>query len=187
MKTSTQISKEDLDAFIEGSREAFEVVYNCYKQRVYFYALKLTKAEELAEEVTQDVFIRVWSNREKIDTQYSFSSFLFRVTHNHTLNVLKRLNYEQQAKERLAPKYRQGANVTEDTVVHDEYMSILSTAINLLPPKRKSIFDLSRTKGVSHDEIALKMGISKNTVKSQLVKATKFIKTYFIQEAGVAI
>lgn len=185
MKKSVQIATEDLKAFINGDRRAFGLIYSCYKDRVYFYALRLTKSEELAEEVLQDVFVRVWANREKIDTKYSFSSFLFRVAHNHTINILKRLSYEQTARERLAPHYRSGQNTTEDTVVHEEYMNILATAIDLLPPKRKSIFDLSRSKGVSHDEIALKMGISKNTVKSQLVKATKFIRTYFVEEAGV--
>lgn len=185
MNKSIQIATEDLQAFINGDRKAFGDIYSCYKDRVYFYALRLTKSEELAEEVLQDVFVRVWQHREKIDVKYSFSSFLFRVAHNHTINILKRLSYEQTARERLAPHYRDGHNLTEDTVIHDEYMSILATAINLLPPKRKNIFDLSRAKGISHDEIALKMGISKNTVKSQLVKATKFIRNYFIEEAGV--
>ncbi len=187
MKQPKNIPPECLDSFVKGCREAFERIYLDYKDRVYFYALKLTKSEDLAQEITQDVFVRIWTNREKIDTQYSFSSFVFRVTHNHTLNVLKRQNYEVTAKERMAPRYRTGINLTEDTVVHGEYMDILSKAVSLLPPKRKSIFNLSRTKGVSHDEIAIRMGISKNTVKSQLVKATKSIRAYFDREAGMAI
>jgi RNA polymerase sigma-70 factor (ECF subfamily) len=65
-------------------------------------------------------------------------------------------------------------------------MNLLKMAIDQLPPRRKTIFDLSRQKGISHDEIAHEMGISKNTVKSQLVKATKFIKVYLMKNGEVA-
>jgi len=187
MNKQIQISDEQLSRLISGDQHCFEKVYCCYKDRIYYYALKLTKSEELAEEVVQDVFIKIWTNREKIDTQYSFSSFVFRVAHNHAINILKRIAYEKVAKERISKTAISSVNDTEDNVIYKEYMEIMADAIEQLPPKRKSIFNLSRTRGISHDDIAYGMGISKNTVKSQLVKATKSIRTYFTLHSGIAV
>ena len=119
------------------------------------------------EEVVQDVFVKIWSKRKSIDPQYCFSSFIFRVAHNHTINILKRNTYEKVAKERISKTSASSVSDTEDKVIYKEYMGIMTKAIEQLPPKRKNIFNLSRTKGISHDEIAAEMGISKNTVKSQ--------------------
>lgn len=187
MSSQTQVSDADLSGLISGEMTCFEKVYSCYKDRIYYYALKLTKSEELAEEVVQDVFVKIWTSRKRIDTQYNFSSFVFRVAHNHAINILKRIAYEKMAKERLSKTAVSTATDTEDTVIYKEYMGIITDAIERLPPKRKNIFNLSRTDGVSHDEIALQMGISKNTVKSQLVKATKFIKNYFTLHSGLTL
>ncbi len=187
MTKQTQVSDAELAGLISGEMHCFEKVYEMYKDRIFYYALKLTKSEELAEEVVQDVFIKIWTNRKKIDPQYSFSSFVFRIAHNHAINILKRISYEKVAKERISKTATVSVSDTEDYVIFKEYMGIVADAIEQLPPKRKSIFNLSRTKGISHDDIACEMGISKNTVKSQLVKATKSIKTYFTLHSGVAL
>ena len=187
MSSQAQISDSDLEGLISGDKHCFERVYSCYKDGIYYYVLKLSKSEDIAEEVVQDVFIKIWSNREKINPEYSFVSFIFRVAHNHTVNILKRTAYEKVAKERLSKTSILSVNDTEDKVIYKEYMGIMAEAIDQLPPKRKSIFDLSRRKGISHDDIAITMGISKNTVKSHLVKATKFVRNYFTLYSGVAV
>ena len=187
MNQFEQVSNTVLTGFISGDMACFEEVYLCYKDRTYYYALKLTRSELLAEEVVQDVFVKIWSNREKIDLKYSFASFVFRVTHNHIINVLKRISYEKTVKDRFLKSSEICVSDTEDKVIYKEYMEILSKAIDQLPPRRKDVFNMSRNKGIGHDEIALEMGISKNTVKSQLVKATKSIRKYFSMHGELAI
>lgn len=187
MNDNQQPLLKEIYSFIEGDKGSFREIYLCYKDRIYYYALKITKSKELAEEVVQDVFVKLWANRAKIDTQYNFSSFVFKIAHNHAINILKRISYERTAHHRISRTYSTSTTNTEDTVVYNEYLLLMNNAVQLLPPKRKNIFNLSRTQGVSHDEIALMMGISKNTVKSQLVKATKFIRNYFATEAGMTL
>lgn len=187
MKHDIQIQKENLEGFIAGDRQCFKRIYNCYRDRVYAYTLKITKSHELSEEVVQDVFIKIWNNRSKINPEYSFSSFIFRVAHNHTINVLKRLRYDKIAKENISNSADTSVDDTDSKLILNEYLGIMKQAIDELPPKRKSIFNLSRIDGISHDKIADKMGISKNTVKSQLVKATKAIKIYFLNHADMAL
>ncbi|MEQ9423496.1 MAG: RNA polymerase sigma-70 factor [Cyclobacteriaceae bacterium] len=186
MKNQIELTSSEISGLINGDRCCFQKVYEAYKDRVYYYALKLTRSDDLAEEITQDVFVKLWSNRSKIDLAYSFSSFVFRVTHNHAINILKRNTYEKVVKERITKSSIVYTNDTEDKVIYKEYSNLMDRAIDLLPPKRKYIFNLSRTKGVSHDEIASEMGISKNTVKSQLVKATKSIRSYLVVHADLA-
>ncbi|CAN5606804.1 RNA polymerase sigma-70 factor [soil metagenome] len=187
MKYDSQIQKESLDGFIAGDRVCFERIYDCYRDRVYAYTFKITKSHELSEEVVQDVFIKIWNNRTKINPEFSFSSFIFRVAHNHTVNILKRLRYDKIAKENISKSVDSSVDDTDSKLILNEYLGIMKKAIDELPPKRKNIFNLSRVEGISHDKIADKMGISKNTVKSQLVKATKAIKLYFLHHADLAL
>lgn len=181
------IQKENLDGFIAGDRLCFKKIYDCYRDRVYIYTSKITKSHELSEEIVQDVFIKIWNNRSKINPDYSFSSFIFRVAHNHTINVLKRIRYDKLAKENISRSMDLSIDDTDSKLILNEYLGIMKRAIDELPPKRKNIFNLSRVEGISHDNIADKMGISKNTVKSQLVKATKAIKLYFLHHADMAL
>jgi RNA polymerase sigma-70 factor (ECF subfamily) len=187
MSQNITVPNEIIVGLIEGDRDCLRRVYECYQERIYLYVLRLTKSREIAEEVVQDVFIKVWTKRHKIDTQYCFSSFLFRVAHNHTINVLKRSSYEKIAKDKISKTSSFSVDDTEDNLIYKEYLNLLRKAIDQLPPRRKVIFNLSRQQGVSHDEIALEMGISKNTVKSQLVKATKYIKSYLLKYGEVAL
>ncbi len=182
-----QHSKQDVIGMISGCTRSYSKLYQCYRDRVYLYVLKLTKSEDLASEIVQDVFVKIWISREKVDPSFNFSSFLFRVAHNHSINILKRNTYEKIAIDRLSKSSNRLAINTEDKVVYNEYMDILDEAIGELPPRRKSIFEMSRQKGISHDEISAIMGISKNTVKSQLVKATKSIQHYFLTKANIAL
>ena len=187
MKHDIQIQKENLEGFIAGDRLCFKRIYNCYRDRVYAYTIKITKSHELSEEIVQDVFIKLWNSRNKINPEFSFSSFIFRVAHNHTVNVLKRLRCDKIARENISKSANSAVDDTDSKLILQEYFGIMKQAIDELPPKRKNIFNLSRVEGISHDKIADKMGISKNTVKSQLVKATKAIKLYFLHHADMAL
>ena len=187
MNNDIQFQNNYLSGFIEGDMICFKKVYDCYRDRIYAYAFKITRSHELSEEVVQDVFIKIWNKRNKINPEYSFSSFIFRVAHNHTINLLKRIGYDKIAKERISQSSDNSVDDTDHKLILNEYLGIMNKAIDELPPKRKDIFNLSRVQGVSHDEIAEKLGISKNTVKSQLVKATKTIKLYFLVHADMAI
>jgi len=169
---------------IRGDRECFSTIYDLFKNKIYFYALRITKSEHFAEEIVQEVFIKVWIHRDRINPELSFSSFVFKIAHNHSINVLKKHAYEIKASRSIEFKNSTPPTETEDQFVYQEYMTIVAEAVNSLPPRRKSIFNLSRNVGLGHDQIAEELGISKNTVKSQMVKASKFVKEYLAVRTG---
>ena len=136
-------SKEDIVGLIQGNKKCFLKIYNLYKDKVYYYTLKITRSDSIAEEIVQDVFVKIWTKRKQINPKFPFSSFLFRVTHNHTINILKRKTFEEKVRKNVISKFPTSNCDTEDRVIYNDYMRILNDAINQLPPKRKDIFDKS--------------------------------------------
>ncbi len=181
------LQKELVKKLQAGDESAFKSIYDQYVNKLYYFTLKFVKSPELAEELVQAAFVKVWESRAQINLELSFESYLFRITKNHTLNFLKRAAYERQFRDNLKTSYTFSSKCTEEQVNLNESLTIINKAIDLLPPKRQMIYRLSRIDGIDHDSIAAKLGISKNTVKVQIVKATKFVKDYYSQATDVAL
>jgi RNA polymerase sigma-70 factor (ECF subfamily) len=181
------LQKELIIKLKTGDESVFRVIYDQYVNKLYYFALKFVRSPEAAEELVQAVFVKLWESRSQIDINLSFESYLYKITKNHTLNFLKRAAYERQYRVKLKSRYTFSSLDTEEQVDLNESLTIINQAIELLPPKRQKIYKLSRINGVNHDRIALQLGISKNTVKVQIVKATKFIKNHFYKATDVAL
>ncbi|MFY0628486.1 MAG: RNA polymerase sigma-70 factor [Reichenbachiella sp.] len=176
---TTNSLKAELCLFRDGDSKAFGRIYERYVDKLYFYSLKFVKSPEIAEEIVQGVFVKIWEIRAKINLELSFDAFLYQITKNQTLNFLKRQAYENRFKEQLIPIYTRGIDATENQILMNETSSIIHRAIDELPEKRQAIYRMSRLEGLDHNGIATKLGISKNTVKVQIVKATKFVRSYY--------
>ncbi len=177
----TEPLKNQLIRLRNGDEKAFHQIYECYVDKLYYFTLKYVKAPAVAEELVQRIFVKLWEIRSKINPELSFDSFIFRITRNLTINYLKRSNFEERFRSQLRPTLSQGITQTENQVILNETSEIIERAISKLPEKRQQIFRLSRLQGLDHGGIADKLGISKNTVKVQVVKATKFVRAYFLQ------
>lgn len=172
----------------EGDESAFDTLFMKLHHQVFLYCLKLTKSREVAEEIMQDVFIKVWEKREKINPQFPIGSFIFKITRDLCINYLKKVSREKSFKEELKNKFENlTSDHTENQVIYDDYYRIASFAISQLPTQRKKIFEMNRIMGLSNEEIARRLGISKNTVKVQLSKASKFVKAYFTAHTDVTM
>ena len=172
----------------EGNEKAFDTLFMELHHQVFLYCLKLTKSREAAEEIMQDVFVKVWEKREKISPLFPIRSFIFKITRDLCINYLKKVSRENSFKEELKSKFEHlTSDQTENQVIYNDYYRIASYAINQLPTQRKKIFEMNRIMGLSNAEIADRLGISKNTVKVQLVKASKFVKAYFSAHTDVTM
>jgi RNA polymerase sigma-70 factor (family 1) len=167
-----------LEELIKGNETAFRQIYFKYHGSLYRLALKFVKSEELAKEIVQDVFVKVWENRSHINKELSFSAFIFRITHNHIFNLLKRASREAALKNEMLAAAEKASNRTEYEMIAAEYESLATDAIEQLPPQRKIIFKLCRNEGKSYEEVSYTLGISKSTVRDHMVKAIKSIKDY---------
>ena len=161
----------------KGDMKAFDIIYKKYSKRLYGFVFPYVKLEADTEEIVQDVFIKIWKSREKIDVHSSFESFLFTIAHHTTVNLLKKRAIEQKYVEYV--KSLQNINEScelTDEIHYKELQQKLQGLLNELSPRQKEIFQLSREEGLSNTEIAKKLDISVQTVKNHLVTALYFLK-----------
>ncbi|MES2063360.1 MAG: sigma-70 family RNA polymerase sigma factor [Bacteroidota bacterium] len=170
--------KELLLKVANGDEHAFSELFNTHHQLLGAHIFRITDSVELAEEVVQDVFLKIWMSRETLTTVQNFRAYLFVISKNHALNCLRKV-----AKERIHQKTLE-ENIlpfaTEENPGLDGYYSLLDEAIDHLPPQQQKVYLLSRHNRLKYDEIASQMGLSRETVKKYLQGATHSI-TAFVQ------
>ena len=153
-----------------------------YWRMVYSLALAWLRSAAEAEELTQDVFLRVWTNREKLKELERFEDWLFIIARNATLSALRvKLSRPAFLAEQDAEEHRLRPDLwTEGR----ERYEILLEGIGLLPAKRQEVFRLSRLEGLTHEQIAERLGIHKDTVAQYIVKAVVFLRGYLQEHLG---
>jgi len=177
-QSDTAENIELLTKLRNGDQLAFAQIYNQYRSKMYAYANTLCKSPETAEEIVQEVFIRLWQKKEQINTDLNFSAYIKKVTLNHVLNHLKKVAREKSLQVEVFQYIDSIRNTTEDNLLEKELLKTYDEAIALLPPQKKIIYQMSRNEEMTHDQIAKQLNISKNTVKNHMVEATKFIRGY---------
>lgn len=168
-----------LAQILQGDETAFRIVFDHYRDAIYSFALKVVQHEVIAEEIVQDVFVKIWMNRNGLSAVRNFADFLFIITRNHTLNCLRRLAKEKKHTIAATSELPTEAISAEATVLQRDYDRVLQQAIDRLPPQQKLVFTLSRLQGLSREEIAAQLNISTGTVKTHMKQATRSIRVYF--------
>lgn len=166
---------------------AFSELYVRYKDKLYYFCLHLLKSKEEANDIVQEIFIRIWESRNFINPDLSFSSFLYTMARNRILNYFRDIDIDEKVKEILATQKVTEEEAIDSKIIYTEYQVILQKAISQLPPQRRKIFNMSRIESMSHKEIAAELGISVNTVQEHISEALKFIKAYFSKHADMSI
>ena len=162
----------------KGDKGAFEQLFQVYKARLYAFSIKLVKSEDLAADVVHDIFVKLWNNRRQIDPSGNFNSYLHTICKNHIFNLLKSASRREKLKLEIIHAISQKHYSMEEELYYREYEKIANEAVNQLPPRRKEVFRMCKMDGKSYSEVADNFGISKNTVKDHIVKASSFIKNY---------
>jgi RNA polymerase sigma-70 factor (family 1) len=173
-----------LAAVATGDRSAFSQLYAAHINNVYEYILLFTRSKEETEELLQEVFVTLWEKRDKLAEVESFKSYLFRAAKNRLITNVRHM----QVKHRVLSEIRRSTDdsqlTTEYDVTYKEYHQVLQRAIAKLPPKRQLIFRLNIENGLSYDEIAHQLHVSKSVVKNQFYKALDFIRQYLAQHGA---
>ena len=153
----------------KDDKVAFYNIYERYCIRLYGFVLRYVKQKEDAEEIVQEVFVKIWESRSKINVNSSFESFLFTVAYNTTISMLRKKINETKYIEHL--KSLQQTTLSLDLIneIHfNELNDRLQLLLNQLTPRQKEVFQLSRDEGLTNDEIAKKLNLSVNTVKKHI-------------------
>ena len=187
MSNPSQPDKILIEQLRQGNGRTFEQLFTDKHQQLYNYCQKWVKQPQLAEEVVLDVFMTVWKKRETLDPSLTLDSLLFKITKDLSFNYLKKAIREQRLFRQLtAVKVHPSTNPTEARLLFEEYEALAERAIEQLPPQRRIIFAMRRREGLSYEEIAQQLGISKNTVKGQLGKATQFLRNYITTHTDIS-
>lgn len=183
MSIFLQHTDHDLFRLIAGGDEfAFAELFRRYDRRIYPFVLKMIKTEAQAEEITQEIFIKIWRNRDKLAPIGQPEAYIFTIAARHTLDqIRKRLN-ENKMLQHLSAHLPPTHNDTEESLLLKDKEALVQQAIGLLPPQQKKVYLLSRQQGLSYEEIAREMDISPNTVRNHLVKALQSIRTWLDQQ-----
>ena len=160
----------------EGDWSAFNSFFECYAEQLYHYALGFVKHREEAEDIVQDVFIYLWTNRDKITYTGSVYAYLCRAVKNSCIDYKLHEKVEERYRREMAMLAPEDAGEEDD---FEELYARLQAVMETLPPKCREIFVLGCVESMSYKEIAEQLDISVNTVKTQMKTAYKKIKGEF--------
>lgn len=156
--------------------KAFDGLYNIYSKRLYRFSFSILKNKEDAEEIVQEVFMKVWEKRKEIDSSKSFKSYLFTISYNHIITLLRTRLKEKAYLDQLEKQFIFDNGSSQDETDYNIMKSRIDRAVQELPKKRRQIYILSREKGLTHKEISEQLNISVKTVENQINLALRHLK-----------
>ncbi|MCL4640338.1 RNA polymerase sigma factor [Olivibacter jilunii] len=173
------VTGETIAQLRNGDERAFEAIYESYHRLIYHFAYSFLKNVELSKEVTQETFLSLWVNREKLDESLPLYPYLFTKARRLTIDAFRRLAKHQRLQAEWTAALGESNNDTEQRMFHRELEVMTEAALQQMPKQQQLVFRMSRSEGLSYEEIAEELQISKNTVKYHLVQSLKFLKGFF--------
>lgn len=167
-----------------GDESAFSIVYRHYYPFVHAKVLRLLHSPELSDDVTQEIFIKIWESRSKLAEVKSFTSYLFITARNHSINVLKSAARKEEGMGEIIRHFNRVINSTEDALLNKEYLAFTKRKLDELPPRSREVFRLCREESKSYSEVAAALGITREAVKSRMVHVMKVLRNSAENELG---
>ncbi|MXN91149.1 sigma-70 family RNA polymerase sigma factor [Flavobacterium sp. Sd200] len=166
-----------------GDHIAFEKIYHLYKTRLISASLRLLKSPQLVEELLQDLFLKVWEQRDRIDTTQSLNAYLYKIAHNMAYDVFRKAGRDKRLYEHLIIATQSSYEHIEKAIFRKENQAELSKAISLLPPQQQKVFVLCKLEDKSYEEVSRLLNITTGTINNHMYRANLFLKEYFSQRS----
>ncbi len=165
-----RISKDDASAFA--------VLFNLYKDKIYTIAIKLTGSAFKAEEVVQEIFMKLWVKRKELPEIEHFTAWFYTITRNHLFSLIKRKAAREKREIVFAERLPSFYNNSDEKVLLKETEALLEKALYQLPPQQNKIYRLIKERGMKKEQVAVELKLSTETVKVHLARAIKNIRNY---------
>jgi RNA polymerase sigma-70 factor (family 1) len=162
----------------QGDENAFRQIYDRYWHSIYKVARRYTRSATLAEDIVQEVFSALWDRRAEFTAVIHLEAYLVTMTRNLTYKTMRRLAFEEVQKSKFLSDQEVADNTFDDVLLEKQYEQLVEQAVSRLPSQQKTIFHMARVEGLSHDDIARQLNISRLTVKSHMAKALQSIRHY---------
>ncbi len=176
--------EELLLALKQGDHRAFNTIYDRHKVELSIRIIRMVKSVELTEELLQDLFMRLWTNRENIDPSKSLKAYLYQIARNMVIDLLRRAAKEQHIHQQIIAASTELYQHVEENLFKKENEAFLQQAIDQLPPQGKKIFVHCKLEGKSYKEVAELYEISTTTVNDHIQKSTRSIREYLMKKPG---
>ncbi|MHC2992746.1 hypothetical protein OB13_14570 [Pontibacter sp. HJ8] len=168
-----------IEALRAGDVTAFEHLYQVFEPRLYAFALHLVRQREDAEEVVQEVFLKVWERRHQLDPEQNFDGYLFSIAKNLVYNKARSKATEFAFTQYIMVNGKHAGCFTEEAVAYKDLSKLLDDTCAALPPVRRQVFIMSRVEGKSNREIAQQLNTTSSNIENHLYKALKVIRKIF--------
>lgn len=170
--------KELIIMLQQDDEEALRPLYESHIKPLHYFILRIAKSKQLAEDVVQDVFLKIWDSRKQIDPDQPFKTFLYTIAKRHLLNMLKRVQHETFILDEIRKYTATTERTTDLELEYSESNELLREAVEKLPAQCKTIFLRCKIEGKPYKQVAAELGIAEGTVHAQMVKALKIIREY---------
>ncbi len=175
--------KELLAQIQDGSQLAFRLLFERYHPFVYAFSHRITRSEELAEEIVQDVFLKIWLDRERLSTIDHFPAYLNRIVRNHCFNVLRKLALEAKHVSQHMVDFEEADHSTVENMDYKDVKQMLDDAVESLPAQQKRVYQLCHQEGLKYEEAAERLNLSQQTVHAYMKEALRKIRAHFKRHA----
>lgn len=168
-----------------GDQYAFTILFNHYERFVFTFARSLTHSEQLAIDIVQESFLKVWEKRNRLVEVEQFSAYLNRLVRNHTFNVLRNISRQVNSSAQLDAAADVVEQSTSNQLDYNETLRIVNEAVEDLTAQQKQAFRLCHQQGLKYEEAAKQMNISPQTINVHMKIALKRVREHLKRHAIV--
>lgn len=165
-----------------GEERAFREIFDRFHHRIYNFGMHFLKDHAQSEEIVQITFLQFWMYRENLDPQHAIAPLLFTIARRTLIDAWRKAASTQKFRMRIRGLVQPSANVTDEQILAGDLDRMTQAAIGKLNEHQQKVFKLSRLDGLSYDEIAQRMQISRNTVKYHLGNALRTLRSHLGKE-----
>lgn len=170
------IDQEIIHLIKSGDESAFEKAFRAYAKPLHAYGYTLLNNSHLAEEMIQQLFLKIWEQRATLEIHTSLKAYLYRSIHNESMNHLRHLKVKKHFEDSVGKDGKQHQDQPINRLEVKEIQQRLRSGLGKLPEACRTVFQLSRFEHLSYREIADQLGISIKTVENQMGKALRILR-----------
>ncbi len=170
-----------------GGQAAFNYFYEKYSLQLYRKLLKMVRINVVAEELLQDLFLKIWEKREQIDPDQPFKAYLYRIAERIVYDYFRKLAREAKASDYISANSSEIYEQFDNGGLETEMRNKVQNAIARLPEQQRIVFNLCKIEGKSYEEVSNLLGITTGTINTHITRATKTIKIYLTETDNFAL
>lgn len=170
-----------------GGKLAFNFFYQKYSLQLYRKLLKMVQIDVIAEELLQDLFMKIWEKRDQIDPALPFKAYLYRIAERIVYDYFRKLTREAKASDFISAHTSEIYDQFENGELETEMNNRVQAAISRLPEQQRLVFNLCKIEGKSYQEVSALLGITRGTINTHITRATKTIKIYLAESNHLAL